>query len=96
MNAIGRIVCWHCRRGNKQLFRLKNESGKKLPDYVCVECKPKAPARPPIGNVSMIRFPSKEELKKQAEEQAKKLEQHVVTPGPKVVAAEGDPVSLPK
>lgn len=83
MTPIAKIVCWHCRKGDKQLFRIKDEDGFKTEDYICVECKPTAPKMPPIGNASKLYYPTKEQLERIA--QIQKDEK-------KVVAVEGDPI----
>lgn len=89
MRPIARIVCWSCRQGDKQLFRLKDKYGFKTPDYVCVDCKPLV-SLPPIANMSKIYFPTDEQL------QALKEQQQQAAPStPKVVPVEGDPVVVP-
>lgn len=52
MKPIARIVCWNCRRWDRQLFNIKNSLGKKTEDYVCVKCKNDNPV-PPTPNMSM-------------------------------------------
>lgn len=47
------IVCWHCRRSDVTLLKVKSGDGDKITDYVCVKCAPMYPA-PPIGNSSRI------------------------------------------
>lgn len=59
MNPIARIVCWYCRQGDKQLFRIRDEDGFKTEDYICVNCKPNAPKTPPMPNVSKMLFSKK-------------------------------------
>ena len=51
MNIVSRIVCWKCRKGNLQLFNVKNELGKKTKNYVCVKCK-KLQVSPEIDDMS--------------------------------------------
>lgn len=51
MKPRAQIVCWNCRRGDVQLFNIKDNKGNKTEDYVCVNCKSEFPV-PPIGNMS--------------------------------------------
>lgn len=95
MRPIARIICWNCRDGSKQLFRVKDEYGFKTPDYVCVDCKALGKWEPPIGNMSKMYFPTEEQLKRirevlaqQQAQEAQKVE------GEKVVPIEGDPVAV--
>lgn len=62
-NAVAKIVCWHCRRGDRQLFRIKDSDGFKTEDYICVDCKFFTSQNPPIQNVSKMLIPK--QLKKQ-------------------------------
>jgi hypothetical protein len=51
MNIVSHIVCWKCRKGNLQLFNVRNELGKKTRNYVCVNCK-KLQVFPEIDDMS--------------------------------------------
>lgn len=77
MKPVSRIVCWNCRNGNAQLFNIKDEKGKKTPDYICGQCK-KDNYLPPVTNMSQVYFPTEDELKKEAQ---------------KTIALEGDVVT---
>jgi hypothetical protein len=59
MKPTAQIVCWNCRRGDLQLFNVKDSSGKKTPDYICVNCK-ETNYYPPILNMSKVYFPTDE------------------------------------
>jgi hypothetical protein len=61
MYSTGFFVCWHCRRGNVGLHRVKNSFGQKTNNYVCADCLPNFPT-PPVENISFIKYPTKEEL----------------------------------
>ena len=51
-------VCWSCKRSDRTLFRLRDENGFKLPDYICIFCRDTLGLNePPIGNASKIYFP---------------------------------------
>lgn len=52
MNKTAIIVCWHCRKGDITLLRVRKD-GKKTEDYICKECM-KTEYYPPIGNMSKI------------------------------------------
>lgn len=90
MRAIARIVCWNCRKGDKQLFRLKDEYGFKLEDYICVDCKPYHNF-PPVANMSKVYLPTPEQIK-ELKKALKTQQQQITDSGPKAVAIEGDPV----
>lgn len=83
MTPIAKIVCWHCRKGDKQLFRIRDEDGFKTEDYICVTCKAEGNYMPPIGNASKLYYPTKEQLERIKQIQKDK---------DKVVAVEGDPI----
>ncbi len=44
-----KVVCWNCKSQDKQLFRMRNEQGKKIDLYTCIDCKL---VKPPVLNVS--------------------------------------------
>lgn len=58
-SPVARIVCWHCHRNDRTLYRVRDDRGRKTQDYVCSVCRLFV-GRPPIGNVSMIRFEYRE------------------------------------
>lgn len=92
MRAIARIVCWNCRQGNKQLYNVRDNQGKKTEDYVCVDCRPLG-QNPPIGNMSKQYFPTDEQVKSML---ALVNSEPFKTPPletPPVVAIEGDRVT---
>lgn len=95
MRVIARIVCWNCRKGDLQLFNVRNKEGRKTEDYVCVNCKPLV-GPPPIGNMSKYYFPTEEQLKAQQERIQQVLTEQSAaaqpSEGPKITAIEGDPV----
>src|SRR6476620_11169573 len=55
---VSKIVCWHCKgsAGNRPLFNVRDEHGKKTKDYVCDVSKMLGFYKPTIGNQSEIRF----------------------------------------
>ncbi len=45
------IICWHCKRSDVTLKKIKSEDD--IEDYVCSNCEVMFP-EPPIGNCSKI------------------------------------------
>lgn len=94
MRPIARIICWSCRQGGKQLFRIKDELGVKTENYVCIECKPLY-GNPPDGSNSLQYYPTEEQLKR-IQEVLKEKQTQVAQDGEKVIPIEGDSVVVDK
>lgn len=59
---VSRIICWNCRRGDRQLFRVtKKDRSIRFEatintDYICVLCRSLGFSEPAIGNTSQEYF----------------------------------------
>lgn len=55
MKQVIVTVCWKCKYGNRTLYNVKDEIGRKSNDYVCLSCIGLGYRKPPIGNSSFVK-----------------------------------------
>lgn len=46
--------CWHCKRTDRTLKRLRDDNGKKTQDYICTLCLELGFMKPDIANSSFL------------------------------------------